>query len=1075
MFDSVSPTVRLSDLDERWLTYWERERIFEQSVELRRNGPPFVFYEGPPTANGIPHAGHVLTRVMKDVFLRYRSMCGFHVPRNGGWDTHGLPVEVEVEKELGIHGRAAIEEYGVEAFTRRCIDSVFRYIDAWRQMTRRIAFWVDLDASYVTFHRPYVESIWWALKTFFDRGLLYRDYKIVWWWPQGGTALSAGEVGQGYREVDDPSVVVRFPSKSRPGASFLAWTTTPWTLPSNIALAVHPEVTYVTAELEDGTRVILAEALASTVLAKIDHRVVEKNLGSALAGEEYEPPFRYTEPTGGPAYRIITADFVTTEAGSGMVHVAPAFGEDDFRAAKAAGLGFLQLVNPDGTFAPEATDFAGRFCKEADRDIIRNLRSRGLLFKEETYRHDYPFCWRALSDPLIQYARRSWFIRTTDRVDRLLANNDGVHWEPSHIKEGRFGAFLRSNVDWALSRERFWGTPLPIWVNDETGRMEAVASVEEILQKNPHAFDHFYEAKKADPSISDHLIVHKPWIDEATWTREGEPGVYRRVPEVIDVWFDSGCMPFAQWGYPHQQAAEFERTFPADFITEAVDQTRGWFYSLMAISTLLFDDKELPHPYRNCTVLGFVTDEKGKKLSKRDKNYKDPMDLIADHGGDALRWALYTNCLPGQNTRFGESYAIDALKEFLLKLWNVYSFFVTYANIDEWTPASSRPPLNERSDLDRWILAELNETVRHVRDALDTYRSHHAARAILDFNDSLSNWYLRRSRGRFWASETSGDKSAAFATLYEVLVEISKLLAPFCPFVAEELHANLVRKHCSAQASVHLTDFPNSDPERNNDSLRFDMQSVRQVVSLGQRVRAEQKLKVRQPLGRAIVVGGSAQSQAALERFAEPIKEELNVHDLEFASEPSRYVDFVLVPNFRALGPKLGKRMPQLKQALADADGSNLHRDLEDNGFLEITLDGNSIRLEPEELEIRLTAKDHFAAAASGGQVVVLDTRITDALRREGLAREVVNRIQRARKARDLPFEARIRVKWDAGGELAEAILEHASTIAEETLAVELLAVEFASSDSLPADSVESPVEDEAFRFSIEPRTPGAK
>ncbi|HEY8430201.1 MAG TPA: isoleucine--tRNA ligase, partial [Sandaracinaceae bacterium] len=645
MFDPVSQRVSFPELEERLLAFWREARIFEKSVEAAKDRPRFVFYEGPPTANGMPHPGHVLTRVMKDVVLRYKSMRGYYVPRRGGWDTHGLPVEVEVEKALGISGRPAIEAYGVEAFARKCVESVFKYIDEWRRMTERIAFWVDLDAAYVTFHKSYVESVWWALKTLFEKGLLYQDYKVVWWWPQGGTALSSGEVGQGYKEVDDPSVIVRFRVKGEPGRSILAWTTTPWTLPSNVALAVAPDETYVTVR-KDGEELVLAKSRLPAILGDGEHEIVREQKGSELAGTRYEPLFTYATPEGGDSYLVVTADFVTLDTGSGIVHIAPAFGEDDFKLRKEKGLGFLQLVKPDGTFPPEVTDFAGRFCKSADRDIIRLLRQRGALFKDEVYRHDYPFCWRAMEDPLIQYARRSWFIRTTQEIGRVIENNRAVHWEPEHIKEGRFGEFLRSNVDWALSRERFWGTPLPIWVNDETGAMEAVGSVAEILERNPHAFDAFQEARKKDPSLSEHLMVHKPWIDQVTWTKPGEPGVYRRVPEVIDCWFDSGCMPFAQHGYPHVNRELFETEFPADFITEAVDQTRGWFYSLITISTLLFPDRPLPHPYKNCTVLGLITDKEGKKLSKRDKNYSDPMDMFARFGGDAVRWSLYTQAIP---------------------------------------------------------------------------------------------------------------------------------------------------------------------------------------------------------------------------------------------------------------------------------------------------------------------------------------------------------------------------------------------------------------------------------------------
>jgi isoleucyl-tRNA synthetase len=962
-------------------------------------------------------------------------MCGYHVPRWAGWDTHGLPVEVEVEKDLGIHGRAEIERYGVEAFTRRCVESVFRYIDEWRRMTQRIGFWIDMDSAYVTFHESYVESVWWALAQLFQQNLFFQDYKVVWWWPQGGTALSAGEVGQGYRAVDDPSVTVRFRVAGKPGTSLLSWTTTPWTLPSNVAAAVHPDESYATVETE-GERLILAQALVAQVLGDRPHRVVEEQPGRSLVGTRYEPLFRYGEPEGGRAYEVIAGDFVTLDTGTGVVHIAPAFGEDDFRIAREEGIGFLQLLQPDGTFPDEVTEFAGRFCKEADRDIIRNLRERDLLFSEGTYRHEYPFCWRKESDPLIQYARRSWFIRTTQEIDHVIANNSQIHWEPEHIRDGRFGDFLRNNVDWAISRERWWGTPLPIWVNDETGKMEAIGSVKEILERNPDAFQPFEEASKQDPSLSPHLRVHKPWIDEVTWTRPGEPGVYRRIPEVVDCWFDSGCMPFAQWGYPHRNREEFEQAFPADFITEGLDQTRGWFYSLLTINTLLFPEANLPYPYRNCVVTGLITDERGQKLSKSKQNYEDPMDIIARHGADAVRWSLYVSSVPGQSARLFSGAAVEALRDFLLKLWNVYSFFVTYARIDSWDPAQPRPPLVDRSDLDRWILAELDATTRDVRATLDAYRSNPAARRIGTFVEALSNWYVRRSRARFWSEADNEDKRAAFATLYEVLVDLSRLIAPFVPFVAESIHQNLVREEVSdAAPSVHLTPYPEPEADRVDEALRTEMNAVRTIVGLGQRVRASHRLKVRQPLAEAIVVVAGERDRTGIARFEATIREELNVETLSFTEEPDRYVEFTLVPNFRALGPRLGKRLPHLKKALANADGAALLRDLQSNGQVEIGIEKESVTLEREDLEVRLQAREGFAAAAEGGHVVVLDTRITDALRREGLGREVVNRIQRARKEMDLPYEARILVRYEAKGELQTAIQEHAEWIAAEILA----------------------------------------
>jgi len=1062
MFEPVSPQVSFPELDATQLAFWEDARIFEKTLEGGADKPPFIFYEGPPTANGMPHPGHVMTRVMKDVFLRYRTMSGYYVPRRAGWDTHGLPVEVEVEKALGISGRDAIQEYGVEAFSRQCIDSVFQYIDEWQKMTRRIGFWVDLDDAYVTFHKAYVESVWWALSELFDKGLLYQGYKVVWWWPQGGTALSAGEVGQGYKTIDDPSVMIRFPVVDQDNTSFLAWTTTPWTLPSNIALAVDADTVYATVEVGGDERLILAEALVEKVLGE-EVTVVSKRKGSELVGMRYEPPFRYAEPEGGPAWEVVDADFVSLDSGTGLVHLAPAFGADDFRVCKAKGMGFLQLVNPDGTFPDVVTDFAGRFCKEADRDIIRNLRSRGILFKEEVYRHDYPFCWRAMDDPLIQYARRSWFIRTTQEIEHVKENNRAMHWEPDHIKSGRMGQFLEGNVDWALSRERFWGTPLPIWVNDETGAVESVGSAAEILERNPDAFALFEKAKAKDPSLQDHLMVHKPWVDEVTWTKDGEPGVYRRVPEVIDGWFDSGCMPFAQWGYPHQNQDEFQRAFPADFITEAVDQTRGWFYSLMTISTLMFPEHAVPHPFKNCVVMGIITDEKGKKLSKRDQNYTDPLALMDRVGADAVRWALYAGTVPGQNTRFFDTATTDAVREFLLKIWNVYSFFVTYANIDEWTPTAERPPLSERSDMDRWVLAELDATVRAVRRELDDYKSHMAVRHLLSFVDGLSNWYVRRSRARFWASDDSADKRAAFGTLHEALVDLTKLAAPFIPFMTETLFQNLVSKHDpSAPESVHLASFPEADDARVDDELRGTVERVRNVVTLGQRVRNENKLKVRQPLAEAIVVVADDGERDAIDAFSDAIREELNVRTLGFTQEPEKYVEFELLPNFRVLGPKLGKQVPACKKALAEADGSELYAEMEVNQKIRVDLPDGPIDLMPDEVEVRLSAREDFAAASGGGQVVVLDTRIDDGLRREGMAREVINRIQRARKAMDLPYEARIEVSWKAHGEVAQAIEEHAERIAGETLATR-----FESGDGTGATVEETEIEGTPLRLGI--------
>ncbi|MEM8883079.1 MAG: isoleucine--tRNA ligase [Planctomycetota bacterium] len=1047
MFEPVPGNVSFPALERELLDFWKNEEIFRKSIEQCQGRPRFTFYEGPPTANGIPHWGHVLTRTAKDVFLRYKTMTGFYVPRASGWDTHGLPVEIEVEKDLGIHGKRDIEAMGIEQFTRKCIESVWKYIGEWERMSDRVGFWLD-KGGYATYHDYYVQSVWWALAELFRRGLLYQDYKSVWWWPQGGTALSQGEVGEGYRAVDDPSVVVRFRLADEPNTSLLAWTTTPWTLPSNIALAVAAGETYVEAKVGDET-LIVAEALADSVL-ETEYEAVGTRTGADLVGKRYEPLFDWRAPEPGTSHEVVDAAFVTLDTGTGIVHIAPAYGEDDNKLGREKKLGFLQLVNADGHFAEDAGPVAGVYFKEADKPLMRDLKERGLLWSQKTYRHDYPFCPRAEDDPLIQFARKSWFIRTSTEKDRVLANNAQITWQPETIRDGRMGDFLRNNVDWAISRERFWGTPLPIWVNDETGAMEAVASVDDILERNPRAFDHFEEAKKADPDLDENLRVHRPWIDQVTWTKEGEAGTYRRVPEVIDCWFDAGSMPFAQWGYPHRNKDRFEEAFPADFITEAIDQTRGWWNALLQISTLLFEDKELPHPFKSCVVISHIVAEDGRKLSKRLKNYEPPMEAIEQYSADAVRWALLSNGVPGQQTRFWAGPAKDATRELLLKTWNVLSFFVTYARIDAWEPGGAEP---KRGVLDDWVRAELDQTVRDVRDAFDRLESHTAARRIQRFLDGLSNWYVRRSRDRFWAEGDDEDKRAAFATLYECLVELARLVAPFTPFLAEELHQRL---GCAGD-SVHLCDYPEPREDRRNDALRESMGLVRNLVALGLSVRATEKIKVRQPLPEAVVV---LHDPSPVRGYEEMIREELNVKRVELSTEPEKYVTFEIVPNFRALGPKLGKRMPMCKQALSAADGSSLYEKLEHDGCFDVELpDGDTVRLTHDEVEIRLQAREGFAAASEGGMVIVLDARIDEALRHEGLAREVVNRLQNARKKLDLAYEARIEIRYEADDELAAAIAAHRDAIAGETLARAL--------EAGAASEHEVDVEGMAFRFDI--------
>jgi len=808
----------------------------------------------------------------------------------------------------------------------------------------------------------------------------------------------------------------------------------------------------------DGETLILAEALVESVLDGRESNVVKKVLGRELEGLKYEPLYRFREPESGKSWEVGCADFVTLDTGTGIVHIAPGFGEDDFRFAKEAGFGFIQLVEPDGTFSAD-TDFAGMYFKDVDKKVIADLKARGLLLSQKTVRHDYPFCPRAPEDALIQYARRGWFIRTSTEKDQVVANNAKVRWQPEHIRDGRMGDFLRNNVDWAISRERWWGTPLPIWKNDETGDVESVASVDEILERNPDAFAYWEEAKAADPELDDNLMVHKPWIDHVTWTKEGEPGVYRRVPEVIDCWFDAGAMPFAQWGYPHRNKEQFEESFPADFITESLDQTRGWWNALLQISTLLFPERETPHPFKSCVVVGVVTDENGKKLSKRLKNFEPPMEALEKSSADAVRWALLHNGTPAQNLPFNAGIARNATRDLLLKVWNIYSFLVTYARIDKWDPKTARPPITERATLDRWILAELDSTVREVRGAFERLESHTAARRLQAFIDGLSNWYLRRSRARFWAEGDSADKDAAFATLYEALCETALLLAPFTPFIAETLYQALwCGNRSDACDSVHLALYPDPNDDRVDDDLRKSMSLARDLVSLGQRVRSTEKLKVRQPLAEAIVVLAGNES---LDTHTATIAEELNVHTVSVSDEPAKYVEFEIVPNFRALGPKLGKRMPLCKKCLAEADGSALHDALEKDGAFDLEVDGETVRLTRDEIEVRLKAREGYVAASEGGRVVVLDTRVTPELKREGLAREAVNRLQTARKTMDLAYEARIAVTYEAGDELAEALATHHDQIAGETLSTKL------EQPNPTGEIHETEIDGEPFRFGI--------
>jgi isoleucyl-tRNA synthetase len=1192
VFKKVAPVVRFPEAEARVREFWQREGVFEKSLRKREGRPRFVFYEGPPTANGLPHNGHVLTRVMKDVFPRYKSMRGFDVPRKGGWDTHGLPVEIEVEKELRISGRDAILEYGVEPFVRRCLESVFRYTQEWNEFTEKLGFWLDLDEAYVTYHEPYVESVWWALSELFRKGYLYQGHKVVWWWAQGGTVLSAAEVGEGYKTVDDPSVYVRFPLADEPDLSLLVWTTTPWTLPSNCLAAVKADVDYVVFE-DQGQKLVVAEALLPTLAEKVKRELtpLRKIPGSELVGRRYIPPFDWFESrqTGVDFWRVVAADFVELDAGTGVVHVAPAFGEVDFELLQKEKqtrpeLPLLCAVLPDGGFDPEiaAPEYAGRWVKECDRDLTRELKRRDLCWHAETVRHEYPFCVRSDQDALIQYARPAWYIRTSAHKDEALANNAAINWLPEHIRDGRFGDFLRNNVDWALSRERFWGTPLNIWVNDETGALDVPASVAEILERNPRAFDAFEAARSQDPDLSPHLRVHKPWIDGVTWEKPGEPGVYRRVPEVIDVWFDAGSMPFAQWGYPHRNREELARNFPADFISEAIDQTRGWFHALLWISTLLFEDESKPHPYKTCIVLGHVADREGKKESKSKGNYTPPeiilddvklefacvdpgedspppgraeiaredyegMDLRGDltkvrvyrgdaeaqareielvparlprrvihlapddavalgvtpadsaahimprdvpglptaaklwvedpgstaPGADAFRWFFYASNPPWNPTRHSLTGVRSMQRELPLTLRNVYAFFTIYANVDGFDPASDvaskgRRKASARPLVDRWILSELALANRQVIEHMDAYRVYEATRVLTDFVDALSNWYVRRNRDRFWAPGLEQDKLDVHWTLYECLVATAQLVAPFLPFAAEEMWQNLVRRPApdASELSVHLCDYPEPDEGVIDAELSRVMGTVRELVSLGLQVRTAAKLRVRQPLEVAEIVLADPALEAQLREHAELIRDELNVHEVQFVPDAGAYVTYQVKPNFRALGPKVGKRMPALKQALGDADGAALLSELEAEGSVSVEVEGERLSLSPDEIAVTLEAKEGFSAAGGRAGVVVLRTTLTDALIEEGLYREVLNRVQAFRKELDLEYSGRIRLTLAGAPRLLDAVRARVESLSSETLAI---VVELDRQPVEGAEVSETVVDGEPLRLGLTP------
>ncbi|MEM1224417.1 MAG: isoleucine--tRNA ligase [Planctomycetota bacterium] len=1142
-FTKANASPNFPEMEESVLAFWDENDIYAESLRRRADAPSFVFFEGPPTANGLPHPGHCLTRAIKDVFPRYKTMRGYRCERKAGWDTHGLPVEVEVGKELGIHSKEDIEAFGVEPFIQKCQQSVFRYMQQWQTLTRRLGFWVDLDDAYVTYQQSYVESVWWSLKTLFERGLLYQGHKIVWWWAQGGTALSAGEVGQGYREVADPSVYVRFPLLDEAGLvtnqSLVVWTTTPWTLPSNMYAAVHPDLQYaVVADEETGDDLIMAVDLVDTIAAKLKRplRTLETVPGESLIGRRYQPPFNdYREATKDPVaptvdnqtsplyWHVVGADFVTTDSGSGLVHLAPAFGEVDYDVFVEQQKRFrepielLCAVGPDGKFTDDFPSMKGIWVKDADKPLTRELRETGKLLLLEQYLHDYPFCWRADDDPLIQYPRESWFIRTTLFRDLMLKNNAQIGWQPDHIRDGRFGKFLESNVDWALSRERYWGTPLPIWVCDATGQMEAIGSYDELLQKPGIDGTQAWEQAKADnPELADDLRVHKPYIDEVTYDSPFQSDArMRRVSEVIDCWYDSGAMPFAQWGWPHQNAEAFADQFPADFISEALDQTRGWFYSQLAISTMLFgegssistvgqsprptessvtspnQDVDYPIPFRNCIVLGLMLSQwfestgkdagskivalseadksehagvqfqkKTGKMSKSLRNYRSPSEIFDRYGADAMRWYFFANQAPWNSIIYADQAIRDSIPEFLLRFYNTFSFFTIYAEIDGFDPTTSVAaceqltgeslassptyrPITQRCEIDRWVISELNRTQSVVVERMDALDNFNACQAIASLLDGVSNWYVRRSRDRFWAKQTDApDKLDAYWTLYEVMLELTKLVAPFTPFLAEHLWRELTRPFGDrVLKSVHLCDYPVPNESLVDESLSESMRVLRDIASMGRSARSDAKLKVRLPLSKVEVILTDDLHVAWLKSHDALIRDELNVKAVDYTTDGGDYVQYSVVPNFKRLGPKVGRAMPAVKKQLAAADGNQLLSDLQRDGHVTLTVDEQTLELDNEDIEVRLKAKEGWAAAQGLHSVVVLNTEVTEELRLEGLANDLIRAIQTQRKEMKLDYTDRIEVGVVCDdADVATAIKHHDDSIAAETLADRVLA-----------------------------------
>ena len=1010
MYKKVSTNLNFVDREKEVLKYWKDNKVFEKSIEMREGGETFTFYDGPPTANGKPHIGHILTRVIKDIIPRYKTMKGYKVLRKAGWDTHGLPVELEVEKLLGIDGKPAIEKFGVEPFIANCKKSVWKYKGEWEQMSDRVGYWADMEDPYITYDNNYIESVWWALKRIWDQDLLYKGHKIVPYCPRCGTSLSSHEVAQGYKDVKEPSIYVKFQVKGEKNVYLMAWTTTPWTLPSNVALTVNPRETYIKAKCSDEIY-ILAEALAPTVLNE-EYEVLEKMDGQSMIGMEYEPLFDFVK-VDKKAFYVAGGDFVTLTDGTGIVHTAPAFGEDDAKVGRAYDLPFVQMVNEHGNFIDCVTEWKGMFVKDADPLIIKHLDGRNLVYKKLDYEHSYPFCWRC-DTHLLYYAMDTWFVKMTAVKDKLLLNNNKINWLPDNIREGRMGNFLENVVDWGLSRSRYWGTPLPIW-ECECGHRHVIGSIAEL--------------KEMGENVPEDIELHKPFIDNVLLKcPKCGTGKMKRVAEVIDCWFDSGSMPFAQWHYPFENQEIFKDNYPADFISEAIDQTRGWFYTLLAISTLLFDEPA----FKNVIVLGHVNDKDGVKMSKHKGNVVDPWSVLDKQGADAVRWYFYINSAPWLPNRFYEEAVSESQRKFMGTLWNTYAFYVLYAGIDQFDPKKYKLEYEKLSVMDKWVLSKMNTLIATVDKNLANYRITESARAIQEFVDDLSNWYVRRSRERFWQKDMTQDKINAYMTLYTVLVKLVTVSAPFVPFIAEEIYGNLVRNIDSeALESVHMCDFPVADEKIIDKELEKNMELVLKLVVLGRACRNSANIKNRQPAARIYVKAGFELP----EMFNELVKDELNVKEVVFTDDARGFTKYKFKPQLRTLGSKYGKLVPHIAKVLTEIDDNMVMEKFAKGEMVTFEIEDTTIELAQADVLIETSQKEGFVSETERDTTVVLDINLTPELIEEGFVREIISKIQTMRKEAGFEVQDHINLYFDDNAKISDIIDRNNTVIGDETLA----------------------------------------